>query len=69
VTTCFQIIRIYAQSVHNGLDVMLRLIAALTISLSTSNHSFVDWMCFDLISQLFLLSAIFSVKHLIPQNY
>jgi len=32
VTTCFQFFRIYAQSVHNGLDDMPRLIVALTIN-------------------------------------
>jgi len=32
VTTCFQIIIIYAQSVRYGLDVTPRLIAALTIN-------------------------------------
>jgi len=33
VTTC-QIFRIYAQNVHNGLDMTARLIAALTINWS-----------------------------------
>jgi len=43
----------YAQSVHNGLDVMPWLTAALMINWTISQHSFMDWMCFELISELF----------------
>jgi len=32
VTTCFQIIRIYAQSLRNGLDVTPWLTAAITVN-------------------------------------
>jgi len=32
VTTCFQVIKICAQSVHNGFDITQRLIASLTIN-------------------------------------
>jgi len=42
VTTCLQIFRIYAQNVHDGLDVMPQLIAALVINWAISQHSFMD---------------------------
>jgi len=56
--------RIYAQSVHNGLDVIQQLILALTINWSncTALIRGLDVFCI-------LLSAIFSVKYLVPQNY
>jgi len=54
----------FMHSVHNGLDVhgVTAGITTLTLNWSISQHSFVDWMCFELISHqsAILLFAIFS---------